>query len=186
MAASVALGIEVPVSSGNAEVSNPAPSARAEMAATLTRENVAGEASAVQPQRLVREVADQISTLAGQGKQEFQIQLHPDTLGRLHVRLSIEDGAVTIRVRAESGEARSAIESGLGSLRQSLEEQGLRVDRLVVAESLTQSGSDNQHPRRSRGWVDENPTTRRESEGTDFAGALAAADRGLRPVDVLV
>ncbi|HEY3109810.1 MAG TPA: flagellar hook-length control protein FliK [Chloroflexota bacterium] len=131
--------------------------------------------------QLVRDIAQQIGLLGGQGKSDFQLQLNPESLGRLHVRLTMEDGGMTVRMTAQSSEARSAIESSLGQLRQSFQEQGIRVDRFVVVAAPAQFGQDNQHPRRSRGWVDRQRSTRQPAGDGDFAQALAAvgANRAL-------
>jgi flagellar hook-length control protein FliK len=124
--------------------------------------------------QLVKQIAEQIGLLGGQGKSDFQLQLNPASLGRLHVRLTMEDGAMTVRMTAQTPEARSAIESNLGQLRQSFQEQGIRVDRFVVVAGQANLGQDNQHPRRSRGWVDQQRSARRSEGDVDFAQALAA------------
>jgi flagellar hook-length control protein FliK len=96
--------------------------------------------------------------------------------------MTIETGEVTVSMRAESAAAKSAIESSLGQLKQSFQEQGIRVNRFeVVAQGAQgQLAQEQGHPRRSRGWVDQvRPRPNGRSEG-DFAGALAAATR---PVD---
>ena len=131
---------------------------------------------------LVRDIADQAGVLMNQGKSEFQIQLRPETLGRLNIKMTLEGGEVTVQMRAESAQAKSAIESSLGQLKQSFQEQGIRVDRFEVVVAQGQLAQEHGHPRRSRGWVDE---VRRRPDGRDegeFAGALAAASR---PVDYL-
>jgi flagellar hook-length control protein FliK len=129
---------------------------------------------------LVRDIADQAGVLIGQGKSDFQIQLRPESLGRLQIRMTMEAGEVSVQMRAESAQAKSAIESNLAQLKQSFQEQGIRVDRFEVVVAQGQLAQEHGHPRRSRGWVDEvrrRPSNRDEGE---FAGALAAA---VRPVD---
>ena len=144
--------------------------------------------SAATPRRadgiqLVKDIAQQIGLLGGQGKSDFQLQLSPESLGRLHVRLTMEDGALTVRMTAQSSEARSTIESNLGQLRQSFQEQGIRVDRFVVVAGQAQFGQDNQHPRRSRGWVDQQRSARQADGEVDFAQTLAAV--GAQPLSRL-
>jgi flagellar hook-length control protein FliK len=135
--------------------------------------------------RLVRDIAEQVGVLAGQGKSEFQIQLHPDTLGRLHMRLTLDDGGVTVRMHAESAEAKSMIESNLGQLKQSFQDQGVRVDHFTIDVGQGQFSQDGQHPRRSRGWVDDVPSNRSSGGGDEFADLLAVAG-GPRPIDFRV
>lgn len=131
--------------------------------------------------RLVRDLADQLGVLAGQGKSEFQLQLRPESLGRLHMRLTVDDGNVTVRMQAENVQVKGMIESNLGQLKQSLHDQGLRVDRFVVEVAQGQFSQDSQHPRRSRGWVDDVRPNRGGRGDGAFAEELAAA--GAQPVD---
>lgn len=159
--------------------------AAATNAGTARTAPVEGAAAAPETPRtgvaqLVRDIADQAGVLLGQGKSQFQLQLRPESLGRLHVRMTLEAGEVTVQMRAESAAAKSAIESNLGQLKQSFHEQGIRVDRFEVVVAQGQLSHEQGHPRRSRGWVDQ---TRPRSSGPsedDFAGALAEATR---PVD---
>jgi flagellar hook-length control protein FliK len=132
--------------------------------------------------RLASDIADQVSLLTGQGKSEFNLQLRPESLGRLQLRLTLDDGSVTVRMRAESPEAKGMIESNLGQLKQSFSDQGIRVDRFVVEVAQGQfSQPDNQHPRRSRGLADE-ARAKASNDGDDFAATLEAAGAA-RPVD---
>jgi hypothetical protein len=132
--------------------------------------------------KLAKDIADQVSLLAGQGKSDFHIQLRPESLGRLNVHLSVDDGGVTVRMHADNAQAKAVIESNLGQLKQSFQDQGIRVDRFVVQVSQGQLSQDSQHPRRSRGWVDDVRPNRGNRGDDDFADALAAAGSG-RPVD---
>ena len=71
----------------------------------------------------------------------------------------------------------------LAQLKQSFSDQGLRVDRFVVEVAQGQFSQDSQHPRRSRGWVDDVRAKQGRGDET-FAEELAAA--GARPVDYMV
>jgi flagellar hook-length control protein FliK len=165
------------VPSGTAPAPNQPPVARAD-APAVTPESGGAARSGVA--NLVRDIADQAGVLASQGKSEFQIQLRPDTLGRLNIRMTLEGGEVTVQMRAESAQAKSAIESGLGQLKQSFQEQGIRVDRFEVVVAQGQLAQEHGHPRRSRGLVDEARRRRSGRDDGEFAGVLASATR---PVD---
>ena len=150
--------------------------------ATVELAGPAPEAGRAGVAHLARDIADQAAVLLGQGKSQFQLQLRPESLGRLQVRMTLDGGEVTVQMRAESAAAKSAIESNLGQLKQQFQERGVRVDRfeVVVQGAPGQLSQEQGHPRRSRGWVDPvRPRSNGRSEG-DFAGALAAATR---PVD---
>ena len=69
---------------------------------------------------------------SGEGSKEFMIQLEPEEMGRMIVKLNSHEGMVSVRIYAENQEARSIIENGLQSLKQSFEEQGIRCGRMDV------------------------------------------------------
>jgi len=81
------------------------------------------------PQQVVRAVHLQWR----QGIGEARLQLKPDHLGHLTVTLRVEAGLVTAVLRTESRLAMERIEANQHELRAALEQQGLRLDRLVVA-----------------------------------------------------
>ncbi|TAK24687.1 MAG: hypothetical protein EPO26_05610 [Chloroflexota bacterium] len=153
-----------------------------QVTATQSSTIAADVAPAPDAARLATEIADQASLFASQSRSEFQMRLQPDALGRLHVRLSVSEGSVTVRLVAETAQAASSIEAGLGQLRQSFQEHGMRVDRFDVVVSPQPFDQSNQHPRRSRGWFEESTGTRRREDDEAFVGALAAA---IRPLDAL-
>ncbi|MCE5272868.1 flagellar hook-length control protein FliK [bacterium] len=67
------------------------------------------------------------------GTSEIRIKLEPDSLGSMRVHLSVDDNhGVTARIQVESHEARSIIENSLQRLKDSLAEQGLRVEKFNV------------------------------------------------------
>jgi hypothetical protein len=66
------------------------------------------------------------------------IRLIPETLGPLRISMTLDKTSVSVMLDASTPQAHELLTSNLGSLRQSLESQGLRVDRMGV--TLTQSG----------------------------------------------
>ena len=64
---------------------------------------------------------------------EISLKLEPDHLGLMRVRLSVDDKqAIQARIQVESHEARTLIENSLNRLRESLAEQGLKVEKFNV------------------------------------------------------
>lgn len=80
------------------------------------------------------------------GSQELSLRLTPDHLGPLSIRISLEEGALTIGLTAATSESQRALESALPQLRGALVEAGLRPDRLDV--SLRDSGNGGQSGQR--------------------------------------
>ena len=75
------------------------------------------------------------------GAQQLTIDLTPEHLGAVQVRLHLREGELNGMIRAESPEAARAISEQLAQLRQALEQQGLKVASLEV-----QTGPSNQQP----------------------------------------
>jgi flagellar hook-length control protein FliK len=63
---------------------------------------------------------------------EAVLKLKPDHLGTVSISLRIENGAVSASVHAGVAEVRQWLESNQSMLRDSLAEQGLRLERFVV------------------------------------------------------
>ncbi|MBK7878705.1 MAG: flagellar hook-length control protein FliK [Planctomycetes bacterium] len=64
---------------------------------------------------------------------EAVIQLHPAELGRISIRLTIEDEGLVARVRAEKREALDALERHLPELRAALSRQGVETQHVDLA-----------------------------------------------------
>jgi flagellar hook-length control protein FliK len=116
---SVAMGIERPVGTNNA--------VNAREAAPPSR-----------PGDLVYELAERIQVLLRDGKGEIRIQLKPEHLGNLEIKAETGGNGVIARITAESGSVKNYLENNLHYLQQSLQDQGLKIDRIqVVVQDLT-------------------------------------------------
>ncbi|MBD5519706.1 MAG: hypothetical protein HDR03_00470 [Lachnospiraceae bacterium] len=65
--------------------------------------------------------------------QELELQLHPASLGNVHVQIAAKDGMVTAQFIAQNETVKAAIESQLIQLKEQFEEQGIKVDEVEVA-----------------------------------------------------
>lgn len=64
--------------------------------------------------------------------QEMELQLHPASLGNVHVQIASKDGAITAQFTAQNEVVRAAIESQLVQLKEQFTEQGIKVDAVEV------------------------------------------------------
>lgn len=71
---------------------------------------------------------------------ELRIDLKPEFLGRLTIKVMVEEGVVTARFIAENQQVKHMLESNLNTLRQNLEAQGIRVERAEVSVQLNNGG----------------------------------------------
>jgi flagellar hook-length control protein FliK len=95
-----------------------------------------------------------------QGIGEARIQLRPEHLGPVDISLKVEGGAVTAVVRAESTQVQEWILGHQQSLRQQLEDAGLRLADLVVSPD-----AERQHKRGEQQAKDGRPPSRRRRAG---------------------
>ena len=65
-------------------------------------------------------------------QQEFRIQLKPDFLGAMEVRVSMDNGVVAVRMSVESAATRQLIDNNIGQLRQAFGADQVRVEHVPV------------------------------------------------------
>ncbi len=106
--------------------------------------------SSPRPAEFVYQLADRIQTQLQAGQGEVRIQLKPEHLGNLEIRAENGVSGIVARIAAESGGVKQFLESNIHTLQQSLQEQGLKVDRIdVVLQAgldARQSGNAQQQP----------------------------------------
>ena len=71
------------------------------------------------------------------------IKLKPNDLGKVTVKISIENGVMNAKFLADSIKVKETLESSLNNLKESLKEQGLQVQNLSV--SVDSGRSQNQN-----------------------------------------
>ncbi|MED0674611.1 flagellar hook-length control protein FliK [Aneurinibacillus thermoaerophilus] len=80
----------------------------------------------------------------GTGAMETTLRLFPENLGRVDVKITALNGAITAQFTAATSAGKEAIEQQLHQLRQALIQQGLQVEKIEVNHvSVTSSESDN-------------------------------------------
>lgn len=85
----------------------------------------------------VREIMEQIVNRAEislkEGKSEVKLQLMPENLGSVYIKISMEKGAMTAKVYAENIQVKELIDNNLNQLRINLGEKGINVSSLEVS-----------------------------------------------------
>lgn len=79
-----------------------------------------------------REVVRMVQKARPDGSQEAFLQLQPEHLGKLLVRVTVSQGRVSVQIRAESESTEALLRSHLGLLRHALEEHGLRLEQVQL------------------------------------------------------
>jgi autonomous glycyl radical cofactor GrcA len=70
------------------------------------------------------------------GSTEAKFNLFPEHLGHLEVKIISQDGQVSVQIVTESTIAKESLEGQLHQLRQSLQTQGLQVQKLEIVQQL--------------------------------------------------
>ena len=91
-----------------------------------------GEAARPDPADIIRQVVAKTSLRGNGDGGEIKVQLKPEYLGALSLRVALERGGVTAHLVTQSQAVKEALEAGLPQLKQALEGQGLRTDHIAV------------------------------------------------------
>lgn len=67
------------------------------------------------------------------GEQRMTLQLRPEHLGQIDLKITLHNGEMQLYAKVESVTAQSALENHIGLLREGLEKQGITLDRLEVS-----------------------------------------------------
>ena len=86
--------------------------------------------------RMLEQLQNAVLKNAGQGQTRLTLQLNPEELGQLNVMLTVKGKELSATIRAENHEAAQVLGENLESIRQTLEDQGLKVQRLEVQTGL--------------------------------------------------
>jgi len=82
---------------------------------------------------MIGKITQAVRLTTSPGTSEISLRLEPDHLGQMRIRLSVDENqSVNARIQVETHEARSLIEGSLQRLRDSLAEQGFKVEKFNV------------------------------------------------------
>ena len=78
----------------------------------------------------------------GQGRKQLTLQLNPHNLGAVNVMLQVKNKEVQATIRAENHDTAKVIADQLEVVKQALEEQGLKVEKLEVQTGISDGQTD--------------------------------------------
>ena len=81
---------------------------------------------------IMRQIMDHMRIHVKPDMSSLEMQLHPESLGTLHVNVAAKDGAVTAQFITQNEAVKAAVESQLIQLKESFLEQGVKVDAIEV------------------------------------------------------
>ncbi|MDD5018488.1 MAG: flagellar hook-length control protein FliK [Eubacteriales bacterium] len=78
-------------------------------------------------------IVDKVSTQAKEGRYDFDMELKPDFLGKVNIRLTMEDGNLKMRIRTEDMAVKELFSNEIPALQTMLKEKGFTVSDINVA-----------------------------------------------------
>jgi len=94
-------------------------------------------------------IVKNVFTVNALGKKDMEIQLSPDNLGKITIKLQSDQGQMNIKIYASNSEVKDAISVQTLQIVESMKEQGIKINHLDVVYSNLSSDLSNQHSRSS-------------------------------------
>ncbi len=83
-------------------------------------------------ERIMNQITDYMRAQIREGVSELDMQLHPASLGNLHVKLTAKEGMVTAQFTAQNDTVKTALEGQMIQLKETFKEQGISVEAIEV------------------------------------------------------
>lgn len=99
----------------------------------------------------VTRIVDRVSTQASEGKYDFDIDLKPDFMGKVSIKLTMEDGAVKVQIRADDVSVKAMLQDQASSLQSLFKEKGIPVTQIEVAYEGSAAAGSEGHAERDEG-----------------------------------
>ena len=122
-------------------------------------------------QSVANQVAMKVKLMAGENRQEMELQLKPESLGKLSLKIVHERGEILAKITAENEQVKGILESNLQLLKDALEKNGLSVQQLSVSVGNGSNSDSKQSKEDSR-----NSFYAEKSGETSAAGAVNPAE----------
>lgn len=103
----------------------------------------------------VKQILNQARLAVKNGGGEIEMAMNPEGVGRVRLKVSMDDGQVDIRMVAENESTKKMLEKGLGELKSSLAEHQIKVENLKVdvgSEIKKHMDQNQDHASRQQSW----------------------------------
>jgi flagellar hook-length control protein FliK len=99
---------------------------------TVSTADISNASDMIRLKMIVNQIVDQIRLSVTKDNASLQMALHPDWLGKVSLTVESKEGAMTARFVVSNETAKEAIESNIQVLKDTLSEQGLKVEDIEV------------------------------------------------------
>lgn len=90
---------------------------------------------AINVREIVYQIVDAVKVSLSPEKNSLELQLTPESLGRVQLNVSSKEGVMTARITTENETARAAVQSQLETLKETINAQGFKVESIEVTVS---------------------------------------------------
>lgn len=90
------------------------------------------EARPADTQDIMRQIMDYMKVSVKPDSSDLEMQLHPQSLGTLHIQMAAKNGVVTANFITENETVKAALESQMVQLKENFAEQGIKVEAIEV------------------------------------------------------
>lgn len=119
--------------------------------------------------QVMNQIMDKAKVLAGAEKAEMMMELKPESLGKLSLKVVTEQGMVMAKFTAESEQVKQVIEANFQLLKDALEKQGMNIQGFSV--SVRQDSSEGNNSQKQ--WFTSR-NSRNRSESNEIGGIAIA------------
>lgn len=81
---------------------------------------------------IIRQIADSVKLIVGTETTSIEMQLNPENLGKIYLHISEKEGIVHAQLAAQNEVVREALEVQAATLRENLNQAGVKVDAIEV------------------------------------------------------
>lgn len=106
-------------------------------------EATAKTASVLKPTEVFAQIVERARVMVEDGASEMHLNLKPDSLGKIQLKVSLENQLISAKFVAESDQVKALIESNLVDLKRMLNQNGVQVDQVTVAVDQQAAGGEN-------------------------------------------
>ena len=96
---------------------------------------ISDTASKISDKPVAVDVANTIIVSIKKDKPEFEMQLQPEQLGRIKVKINYENGRINVEITASRPETQNLLAASADEIKAILENNGVRLDNFVVSQT---------------------------------------------------
>lgn len=146
-------------------------------------EAMPADISEVDAEKIIRQVITQIQVSVKADTSSFEMQLYPEHLGKISLQIASKDGIVTAQIATETEMAKQALESQLITLKENLNQQGVKIEavEVVIASHEFERNLDSQ----ANGEEENKQNGNRQHRKIDF-DILQASEEELTPQEAII